>query len=147
MYYTGQHLRMVAWYERGGVYWVRNTLSDTLGNAEMLAIAEQTKPVPGSVDHATASLRAGGPPSLVKSTVISLRQTLGAVGGLLALIAVPLLGYALIRRRRQLALVRARLHEQTLRENRLRLALARRGIPVPSGGPPPPSPSPRRLGR
>jgi LCP family protein required for cell wall assembly len=140
LYYSGQHLRMVAWYEHGAVYWVRNTLSVALGNAELLTIAEQTKSLPGSVDHAPASLRAGGPPSLVKSTAISLRQTLGAVGGLLALIAVPLFGYGLIRRRRQLALVRARLHEQTVRENRLRMAFARRGIPVPTAGvAPPPS--------
>jgi hypothetical protein len=136
---------MVAWYQYGAVYWVRNTLSEVLGNAEMLAIAEQTSPVPRPAGRATASLHASGPPSLVKSTTISLRQTLGAAGGLLALIAVPLLGYALIRRRRQLALVRDRLHEQTLRENRLRLALARRGIPVPPGtAPPAPSPAIRR---
>jgi LCP family protein required for cell wall assembly len=144
LYYSGQHLRMVAWYEHGAVYWVRNTLSVALGNAELLTIAEQTRSVPGSVDRATAAVTAGGPPSLVKSTAVSLRQTLGAVGGLLALIAVPLFGYLLIRRRRQLALVRARLHEQTLRENRLRLALARRGIPVPGGATPP---APRARGR
>ncbi len=146
LYYTGAHLRMVAWYEHGAVYWVRNTLSDVLGNAEMLAIAEQTSPIPGSAGRA-ASLHASGPPSLVKSTTISLRQTLGAAGGLLALIVVPLLGYGLIRRRRQLALVRARLYEQTLRENRLRVALARRGIPVPSGTAQPAPPPAIRRGR
>jgi LCP family protein required for cell wall assembly len=142
LYYSGKHLRMVAWYEHGAVYWIRNTLSEALGNAELLTIAEQTRPVGGSVARAT-SLHAAGPPSLVKSTAISLRQTLGAVGGLLALIAVPLFGFGLIRRRRQLALVRARLHEQTVRENRLRMALARRGIPVPSAGPAPPPRRPR----
>jgi LCP family protein required for cell wall assembly len=143
LYYSGKHLRMVAWYEHGAVYWVRNTLSEALGNAELLTIAEQTAPVAGSVSRAGASLHAAGPPSLIKSTKISLRETLGAVGGLLALIAVPLFGFLLIRRRRQLALVRARLHEQTLRENRLRMALARRGIPVPAAAATPP-PLPQR---
>ena len=28
LYYSGQHLRMVAWFEHGAVYWVHNTLSD-----------------------------------------------------------------------------------------------------------------------
>ncbi len=152
LYYSGQHLRMVVWYEHGAVYWVRNTLSEALGNAELLAIAEQTSPIAGSVNRIRpgASLNAAAPPSPIKSTAISLRQTLGAAGGLLALIAVPLFGYALIRRRRQLVLVRARLHEQALRENRLRLALARRGIPVPAAAAAPPAPAPprgRRRGR
>ena len=36
---------MVAWCEHRAVYWVHNTLLDSVGNGELLAIAEQTQPV------------------------------------------------------------------------------------------------------
>ena len=39
LYYDGQHLRLVAWRTKKGVYWVSNTLTQSIGNAQMLEIA------------------------------------------------------------------------------------------------------------
>ncbi|HET8754711.1 MAG TPA: LCP family protein [Solirubrobacteraceae bacterium] len=39
LYYDGQHLRLVAWKTNKGVYWVSNTLTQSIGNAQMLEIA------------------------------------------------------------------------------------------------------------
>ncbi len=35
LYYEGSNLRTVAWYEHGAVYWVRNTLTDSVGSGEL----------------------------------------------------------------------------------------------------------------
>ena len=40
LYYDGRRLRLVAWRTRRAVYWVSNTLSQSLNNRQMLAIAE-----------------------------------------------------------------------------------------------------------
>ena len=39
LFYDGTRLRLVAWRTPRGVYWVSNTLSKTLTNKQMLAIA------------------------------------------------------------------------------------------------------------
>jgi hypothetical protein len=39
LYYDGQHLRLVAWKTKKGVYWVSNTLTQSIGNAQILEIA------------------------------------------------------------------------------------------------------------
>jgi hypothetical protein len=39
LYYDGGRLRMVAWKTNKAAYWVTNTLSQTLSEAEMLSIA------------------------------------------------------------------------------------------------------------
>jgi polyisoprenyl-teichoic acid--peptidoglycan teichoic acid transferase len=39
LYYDGAQLRLVAWKTRRAVYWVSNTLSKTIGDAQMLEIA------------------------------------------------------------------------------------------------------------
>jgi LCP family protein required for cell wall assembly len=38
-YFNGGRLSLVAWRTPAGVYWVSNTLTDTIGNAQMVAIA------------------------------------------------------------------------------------------------------------
>lgn len=43
LYYDGDRLRMVAWSEQGNSYWISNTLSQTLDEAQMLAIAASVK--------------------------------------------------------------------------------------------------------
>jgi hypothetical protein len=120
LYYEGQKLKMVAWDERGAVYWVRNSLTDSIGNGELLAIAEQTDPVAGSSRGAVnlgAATVPGRPPKQQKT---SLAQTLGSLGGLLALLAVPLLTVPLLRRRRELVALRAQLDHSLHLETRLR---------------------------
>jgi len=44
LYVDGSHLRLVAWQTAQAVYWVNNTLLDSLTNQQMLAIAESTQP-------------------------------------------------------------------------------------------------------
>jgi hypothetical protein len=45
LFYDGDRLRMVSWSEDGNSYWLTNTLSQTLGEAEMIAIATSTKQI------------------------------------------------------------------------------------------------------
>jgi hypothetical protein len=45
LFYDGSHLRWVAWRTPHAVYWVSNTLVDSLSQRQMLAIAESTAPV------------------------------------------------------------------------------------------------------
>ena len=40
LYYDGRRLRLVAWKTRRAVYWISNTLSQSLNNRQMLAIAD-----------------------------------------------------------------------------------------------------------
>jgi hypothetical protein len=134
LYYSGQHLMVVAWFEHGAVYWVHNTLTDAVGNGELLAIAEQTEPVgtpgtPGSSIGGTSRvrLRAVVVPTRPGATAnTSLVQTIGSIGGLLTLVAVPLLCIALLRRRRELSAIRAQLYTTLTRESQLRSAAGRR---------------------
>jgi polyisoprenyl-teichoic acid--peptidoglycan teichoic acid transferase len=110
LYYEGQHLETVAWYEHGAAYWVRNTLTQALGNGELLAIAEQTVPATRRIGHAGVKLRSAAVPQrTVTQPANQLKDTLGSIGGLLALLALPLLAIPLVRRRRELAKLRAQL--------------------------------------
>lgn len=47
VYKTGSRYRLVAWRNSTGVYWVSNTVSNLLTNAQMLDIAANLKRVPG----------------------------------------------------------------------------------------------------
>jgi LCP family protein required for cell wall assembly len=45
VYVDGGHIRLVAWRSPTAVYWLNNTLRESLGNRQMLAIAESARPV------------------------------------------------------------------------------------------------------
>jgi LCP family protein required for cell wall assembly len=45
LFYQGTHLHMVAWKERGTLYWVLNTLTNQLSNDVMMGLAKSCKPV------------------------------------------------------------------------------------------------------
>jgi LCP family protein required for cell wall assembly len=131
LYYEGDHLRMVAWYEHGAVYWIRNSLTDQIQNGELLAIAEQTEPVAGVAVASPARLKAVGVPlrATAKQSTSAL-QTVGSLGGLLTLLAVPLLAIPLLKRRRELAEVRGHMYTSLDREARLQTAANAAGLPV-----------------
>jgi LCP family protein required for cell wall assembly len=139
LYYQGAHLRTVAWFEHGAVYWIHNTLLDSVGNSEMLAIAEQTTPVlgAGAVSHvsATAGLRlrgARGPVRPPSTVVTSTTERLGWIAGMLALLALPVLLFTVIRRRRALHALRTEFHELNARGVELTAQLDRaRARPSP----------------
>ncbi len=43
LYYDGKRLRLVAWRTKRGVYWISNTLTQTIGEDQMIAIAASLK--------------------------------------------------------------------------------------------------------
>jgi LytR cell envelope-related transcriptional attenuator len=133
LYYEGQSLKLVAWREGGAVYWIRNSLTDAVGNGELLAIAEQTRPftVLGTGRRsARLKLKAAGVPTRTTVTPnTSLTQTLGSIGGLLTLAAMPLFGILLLKRRRELAELRAQLLSNIHRAARLSTALPAEAYP------------------
>jgi LCP family protein required for cell wall assembly len=125
LYYSGQHLMIVAWHANGAVYWVHNTLTDAVGNGELLAIAEQTQPIgtPGKPGNPISASGSAGPTRL-KNVVVPTRSggtvastglatTIGSISGLLTLIALPLLSVAILRRRQGLSELRGQLHTTT----------------------------------
>jgi polyisoprenyl-teichoic acid--peptidoglycan teichoic acid transferase len=153
LYYDGSQLSTVAWSEYGAMYWVHNTLTDAVGNGELLAIAEQTTPIAGVVNAGGAAQggkRAKGKPNLHAASVptlttptskLSAVETVGSIGGVVALAALPLLLFGVVRRRRQLRRVRAELRELEDRQAYLlAAAAATRDSWAEIVGPPPPSP-------
>ncbi len=126
LFFSGSHLDVVSWVDRGVAYWIHNSLTDALTNGEMLAIAEQTAPVSGV--HALPAdvrlrLRAAAVPKRVPAAAGS-GEALGRIGGVLTLISVPILAVALVVRRRGLRRLGARL-DRTLSDGD-RLAAATR---------------------
>ena len=116
LYYDGSQLQMVAWHEYGAWYWVHNTLTDGVDNGELLAIAEQTVPVLGGPKGGVRSpskhviLKAFAVPGRpVPTTKTSMRQTLGWIAGLAALVLVPLLTVMVLKQRRRQREIRRRL--------------------------------------
>jgi LCP family protein required for cell wall assembly len=126
LYYDAQNLKMVAWFEHGAVYWVRNTLIKSVGNSEMLAIAEETQPF--TVAAAAPGRRRAGlgafalparPPGVKRTDLV---QTLGAIAGLVAALGIAALAWPLVRRRRELKTLRAQLRVRLHAEARARAA-------------------------
>jgi hypothetical protein len=137
LYYSGQHLQVVAWFEHGAAYWVHNSLTDAIGNGELLAIAEQTiaagtpghlaTPIAGRGAKGNARLKAAFVPGRVEQTAkTSTLQTVGSIGGLVTLVAAPLLIIALVRRRRRLSSLRMNLNTTLALESNLRVAMSGR---------------------
>jgi LCP family protein required for cell wall assembly len=135
LYYDGQHLQMVAWFEHGAVYWVRNSLVDSIGNGELLAIAEQSAPVTSTAAAAAARRRvrlhaAYVPPRKPVSTdQTTTFEIVGAIGALVTIIAVPLLAVMMIRRRRELAQLRNVLDAGVDHESWLSASADAAGVP------------------
>ncbi len=103
LYYQNSHLQMVAWHQYGAVYWVHNTLVDGVSNRELLAIAEQTRPITPvrtpkhlTVISVAAPVRGGA-----KATTPSV-QDIGKISGLVAMVLFPLGLVAVFLSRRRL---------------------------------------------
>ncbi len=127
LYYAGEQIRTIAWHEAGAAYWIQNTLANSIGPREMLAMAEQTLPV--------VSAAAGGAPATpalppipdlklparalaATSTASKLEAALGFVG----LGVVVLLAAFLLKRRRELIRLRAQVAQALELEARRRSA-------------------------
>ena len=136
LFYEGSNLRMVAWYEHGAVYWVRNTLTDAIGSGELLAIAEQTKPFVAvhSTGRVPVILKAVGVPTrMLKVKPVSTRLLVGGLAGLVTLLALPLLAFLALRRIIDLRRTRPHLIAGQLVGERL---AAGGGLAAVPGGPP-----------
>jgi LCP family protein required for cell wall assembly len=139
LYYDGSHLQMVAWREYGAVYWVRNTLTDGVGNGELLAIAEQTVPVggvsavsPGGGASRRVILKPFAVPTRPVATVkTSTLQTIGSLAGLATLVGFPLLAIMILRQRRVTRQVRRQLQSNLAREADLHARIAASDIVAP----------------
>ena len=47
LHYAGDRLRLVAWRTPEAVYWISNTLNQSLSEREMLGIARSARPIGG----------------------------------------------------------------------------------------------------
>jgi hypothetical protein len=121
LYYEAQRLKMVAWHEHGAVYWVRNTLANSVDNGELLAIAEQTTPFEvGAPGKRRVLLGAAGVPNRQSRPAnIGTAQTLGGIAGLLTLAAIPFLAFRTLKRRRELEALKTQLRATLALEARL----------------------------
>jgi polyisoprenyl-teichoic acid--peptidoglycan teichoic acid transferase len=146
LFYSGQHLMVVAWYEHGAVYWIHNTLTDSVENGELLAIAEQTRPigVPGTPGAPVGGARDGRhgrvaavvvPKRLTTGPKVTTGETIGAIGGVATLLAAPLLCFGLFRRRRRLAALRAELDALLTLEYQLQSSVPRAPVVSRGSGP------------
>jgi LCP family protein required for cell wall assembly len=141
LYYASEQIRIIAWHEGGGAYWIQNTLTNSVQPREMLAMAEQTLPV---ISLPPTSVRVASPsPSSVKlppraSTVTSPTDKLAAALGLLGLLAVACLAVFVLWRQRELIRLRERVAQAMALEARQRRLLApagHGGIPSPEQAP------------
>ena len=105
LFYEGSNVKTVAWFEHGAVYWIHNSLNDAVPNGDMLAVAEQTMPV-GATTGSLHLKGAGVPVQTAPAKKTSALETIGGIGGLLTLVAAPVLVFLAWRRRRQLTGVR-----------------------------------------
>ena len=138
LFYDGTSLQTVAWREHGAVYWVHNTLTDSISSGELLAIAEQTEPV-GGITAASGTgvskrviLKDFAVPTRPTPTVKTpLRETIGSLAGLATLVGFPLLAFMFLRQRRLTRQVRVQLQANLAREAGLSAAIARSSIVPP----------------
>jgi len=117
LFYSGQHLHVVAWLAHGAAYWVRNSLNDALPNGELLAIAEQTDPL--GVTPAAASDASGSRVSLKDAgrlhPVATAREradrtdTLGLLGAVAGVLMLPFLAVIWLGRRREIRRLKRRM--------------------------------------
>lgn len=109
LYYEGDNLRIVAWREGAGVYWVQNTLTDNVSPRDMLAIAQQTRPVAGTARRARRRITSHNLvlPPLRPAPAPGAVTTIGTVLALLSLAVSALLSIRLLRGRRELRELRA----------------------------------------
>jgi LCP family protein required for cell wall assembly len=110
LFYTGEHIRVIAWREAGAVYWIENTLTSDVSPQTMLAMAERTLPVIHTNGNPAvpAGLPAAGNVNLAPraSAATSLTTEIGALLSFVALGALALLAVGVYLRRRELSALR-----------------------------------------
>lgn len=116
LYYSGEHVTTVAWHEGNAVYWVENTLVNSVSPREMIEIAEETQPVDSVVARAPlrraksaeAALRV---PSASASATANYRR-IAIPLGIVSLFGLALLSVLVARRRREVRMLREQIGAQ-----------------------------------
>jgi LCP family protein required for cell wall assembly len=132
LFYTGEAIRMIAWREAGALYWIDNSLTNGVQPREMVAMAEQTRPVIGaaagsaSVPAATGPADFKLPPRPVATTGLAVK--LGALLGLVGLAVVAWLALRVLARGREVAALREQITRAMALEASQRPLLAAAGI-------------------
>jgi LCP family protein required for cell wall assembly len=152
LYYEGDHLKTVAWRDGAIVYWINNTLIDSVPPREMLAMAQQTTPVSfRTTPQSAPSVAPRGffLPARPRAKPAGLRDALLGVVGFLAVGGVGFLAFLLFRRARELPRLRAECEQAKRVEARLSAVAAARvqarprvpasRAPAPARSGPPPS--------
>ena len=138
LFYAAEQIRTIAWHEGNAVYWIENTLTNSVQPREMLAMAEQTLPVisPRAVALSTSSSLHGVrlPPRPPAATT-SLTSKLGAALGFVSLAVLALLSLLVIARQRELRALRAQVAQALALEARQRPLVATAGAGVGSPQP------------
>ncbi len=133
LFYTAEAIRTISWQEHGAVYWIQNTLTNSIQPREMLAMAEQTVPVIG-VDAATPTPATTIPQSLAPPprgvTGTGLKATLAIAISFLSIAALVGLAALLLSRRRLLAQLREQVAHAMALEAQYRPLLATVAVPA-----------------
>jgi hypothetical protein len=135
LFYAGEQVRVISWHEGGAVYWIQNTLINSISPRAMVATAEQTVPVVGSVtaSAAAANVPVNVPPPPHATTKTSLATKVGSLFGFIGLAVVGGLALLVLRRRRELSGLREQVARAMAIEALQRPALAAAGIPAAAG--------------
>ena len=124
LFYDGEHLKTIAWREGGAAYWIENTLTNNVAPRQMLALAEQTRPVIATATTTAASHALASPRSLQlpppAAPAASTLAKVGALLGFVGLLVVMLLGVWVISRQRELRALREQVAQALALEARQR---------------------------
>jgi LCP family protein required for cell wall assembly len=116
LYYDGEHITTVAWHEGSAVYWVQNTLVNSVSPREMIEIAEETQPVYRAVTRAPLRRAKSAEAALklpsASSTASSTNRKIAAALAILSLALLALLSILVLRRRREMRLLREQMGAQ-----------------------------------
>jgi LCP family protein required for cell wall assembly len=144
LYYEGSHLQMVAWRQYRAIYWIHNTLTDAVGNNELLAIAEQTTPI--------TAIRSAPRHAILKASPVPRRklptlatpvlEQIGEIGGLATLALLPLALTGVVFGRRRLERLRAQIRSAAARSAVLETQLVNTSHGLHDGIPQEPAPPP-----
>jgi LCP family protein required for cell wall assembly len=116
LYYDGEQITTVAWHEAGATYWVQNTLINSVSPREMIEIAEETQPLDRAVTRAPLRRARSAQAALAipnaSSQSNSRYQKIAVPIGIVSLIALVLLSVMVVRRRREMKLLREQIGAQ-----------------------------------
>jgi polyisoprenyl-teichoic acid--peptidoglycan teichoic acid transferase len=141
LFYEGEQIRLIAWHEGNAVYWIQNTLTNSVAPREMLALAEQTVPAIDNVAATPPSPRTVRhvrlPPRVAPHT--SMTSKLAAAVSFASLAALALLSLLFLSRRRELRRLREQVTQALTLEARQRALLVSAGaaasVSLPEPGP------------